>query len=126
MSVMHYGPDDLANLVSVAAGNLADSRAVAHYVMCAEVYSRANTEAYNRTYPDDPAEPWTADAISRFVRPWPNMREAVVKAGLLHYNAISNDGTEAGDRDTLQAIITLQSGVLFAVEGRIPTGAVPC
>lgn len=119
MSVIHYGPDDLANIVSVAAGNLTDTRAVAHYLMCAETYSRANTEAYNRSYPDDPAEPWTADAISRFLSPWANIREAVANAGLLHYNAISNDGTEAGDRDTLQAIIALQSAVLFAAGDRL-------
>src|SRR5436309_1586875 len=79
-------------------------------------YSRENTRAYRRTYPDEKdARPVSAEAIlalasdPSFQVHESSRARAEEDATLLHYNAISNDGKDYATRETLCGLLAIVS-----------------
>lgn len=117
MSVIHFGPGDLANVASVAIGNYASDdgkRALDRAIGALALYSAENARAYGESYQADGAQGWTAEQIRGYVRPSANvsqLRDACSTIELLRYNLIANNGADFASAETLSALLSLALGI---------------
>jgi hypothetical protein len=116
MSVIHFSPDELGEIIGCVVGNLASSSgrdAVHRYVDGLAHYSTLNARAYNATYREG-VQAWTADQIGASVRCIATreaQRRAVSNAGLLRYNLIANSGEDFADLAVLDTIVGLLASI---------------
>ncbi|NIV34082.1 MAG: hypothetical protein GWN58_32940 [Anaerolineae bacterium] len=111
MSVVHFGPHELANLCAACAAKT--GRPVQDFFPAAARYSQDNDACYCFTYAHhgEEPEPVTAEDLQASLPSQADFERARLTARLLRYNLVANSGRDFADKGSLEACAKLCEAV---------------